>query len=276
MIALQAHAKVNLSLRIGEKRADGYHGIDTVIARLQLADRIELESCLSGISLECSDTSIPCDEKNLAWQAAELFFKNTGISAGVRLRIEKKIPAEGGLAGGSSDAASVLRGMNELFDKPLGSEKLMGMAAVLGSDVPFFMQEHTARCRGRGELVESLPDLKIQASVLLVFPPFGVPTPWAFSAWDAGGRKGVDEEQKVDGVVLFNDLERPVFKKYIVLAILKEWLIRRHEVQAALMSGSGSTVFAILNPGVDTDGLQRELQAEFGETFSTVCSGFAE
>ncbi|MFV0336922.1 MAG: 4-(cytidine 5'-diphospho)-2-C-methyl-D-erythritol kinase [Chthoniobacterales bacterium] len=277
MIALEAHAKVNLSLRVGVKREDGYHDIDTVMTRLQLADKIELELCLSGISLACSDASLPCGEKNLAWRAAKLFFEKAKISSGIHIKIEKKIPVEGGLAGGSSDAASVLLGMNRLYEEKFSSQELMKMASQLGSDIPFFIQNHTARCRGRGELVESLPNLQPQAEVLLIFPPFGVSTPWAFSAWDARDWQGegrVPSAQSFGGILLENDLEAPVFDKYVVLATLKDYLLRLPGVEAALMSGSGSTVFAILRESADAEDLKQKLQAEFGETFLTELTAF--
>ncbi len=159
--------------------------------------------------------------------------------------LKKRIPHGAGLGGGSSDAASTLLALNELFETNLPREALAKMAQMIGSDVPFFIFGSAAVCKGRGELV-SPTRLRKPLSLLLLKPEFGVPTPWAYSRWrDSREIRGVSYgAQQFTRQSFVNDLERPVFEKFVFLAQLKMWLLKQPEVDAALMSGSGSTVFA--------------------------------
>jgi 4-diphosphocytidyl-2-C-methyl-D-erythritol kinase len=246
---LSAPAKINLSFAIKGRRADGFHEIETLMAPISLADRITIERAAedSGIQFSCDDSSLPAGDDNLVVRAAKLFRERTGIASGISIGLEKRIPHGAGLGGGSSDAACTLLGLNELFAAGLAQEELLKLAAQLGSDVPFFLARSAAICRGRGEIVEpaSLPG---KFHLVLVKPDFGVPTPWAYSKWkDSRELPGVDySAQEFGGVRFANDLERPVFEKFVLLAHLKTWLRRQPEVAVALMSGSGSSVFAVL------------------------------
>ena len=170
---------------------------------------------------------------------------------------------QAGLGGGSSDAASALLGLNELFDAGLSHDLLMKLAAELGSDVPFFIAHSPAICRGRGEIVEPIT-LEANFRLLLFKPDFGVPTPSAYGRWkDSRGLPGIDySPQEFVGVRFLNDLERPVFEKFVFLARLKTWLRQQPEVAVALMSGSGSTMFAVLREGAEPEGLSSRARAE--------------
>ena len=150
---LFAPAKINLSFQIKGPRADGFHEIETLMAPISLADRLTIETTAKsdqGIDFSCDDPSVPAGEENLVVRAAKLFREATKITAGIRIALEKKIPHGAGLGGGSSDAASTLLGLNELFAAGLGENDLVELAAQLGSDAPFFVVHSAAICRGRG------------------------------------------------------------------------------------------------------------------------------
>jgi 4-diphosphocytidyl-2-C-methyl-D-erythritol kinase len=195
---------------------------------------------------------MPQGDDNLAVRAAKAFFVATKFKAGISIELEKKIPQGAGLGGGSSDAATTLLRLNELFTTKLPREALAKMGETVGSDVPFFIFQSAAICRGRGELVIPI-QLPERLSILLLKPAFVVPTQWAYSRWqDSREIPSVSyAAQQFAGQTFVNDLERPVFEKFVFLAQLKTWLLRQPEVGAALMSGSGSTIFAVMRPNVD-------------------------
>jgi len=260
---LLAPAKVNLSLQILRRREDGWHEIDTLMTSISLCDELTIEAGPTGFSFFSDDPALPAGEENLVVRAARAFFAATREEPCVRIELRKKIPHGAGLGGGSSDAASTLRGLNELHDGKLSAARLRTLAAALGSDVPFFLAPGAARCRGRGEIVEPAASLP-RISLLLLKPEFGVATPWAYRQWrDSRELPGVDYGlQTVGGLALQNDLERPVFEKHLFLARMKGWLREQPEVEAALMSGSGSTMFAVLRDGGEADALATRSRAE--------------
>lgn len=253
-----APAKINLALRVLGRRSDGFHEIETLIAPISLFDelRIEPRAAKQKIAFRCDDPSVPQGEDNIVVRATNLFFEKTRINSSVWIELKKKIPHGAGLGGGSSDAASTLLALNELFETNLPREALAKMAETIGSDVPFFIFQSAAVCKGRGELV-SPTRLGKQLSLLLLKPEFGVPTQWAYSRW-RGSREipAISYNfQTLEGQTFLNDLERPVFEKFVFLAEIKMWLLKQPEVCAALMSGSGSTLFAVLRDDVKGDRL---------------------
>ena len=260
-----APAKINLSLNILNRRDDGFHEIETLIAPISLFDEIKLErrSVKHGVELHCDDPSVPCDDKNLIVRAAKGFFAATKVNPAVSIELKKKIPHGAGLGGGSSDAASTLLALNEMFETNLPRETLAKMAEAIGSDVPFFIFESAALCKGRGELVSPIK-LRERLPILVLKPQFGVPTAWAYAQWHGSREipRVAYSAQQCDGQTLFNDLERPVFEKFVFLAELKMWLLEQSEVGAALMSGSGSTVFAVLRENADADVLADRAKSE--------------
>lgn len=262
---LYAPAKINLSLEIKGRRQDGFHEIETLIAPISLSDRLTIERGKStgGVQFSCDDSSLSNGADNLVVRAAELFRKATKIKTGVEIALEKKIPHGAGLGGGSSDAATTLLGLNDLFETRLDRAAVMDLAAQIGSDVPFFILRAAAKCRGRGEIVEPAK-LPGNFNLLLVKPEFGVPTPWAYQRWKTSrDLPGVDYSvQNFTDVRFVNDLERPVFEKFALLGYLKTWLRFQPEVGAALLSGSGSTVFAVLRNGADANQLEERVRAE--------------
>jgi 4-diphosphocytidyl-2-C-methyl-D-erythritol kinase len=264
MMQVFAPAKINLSLKVLGRRSDGFHEIETLIAPITLYDEIKINRKKSGQGMEfrCDDPSIPIGDDNLVVRAANLFFTKTKLTPAVSIELKKKIPHGAGLGGGSSDAASTLLALNELLETKLPHEALAKLAETIGSDVPFFIFESAAMCRGRGELVTPMK-LPEQLSILLLKPDFTVPTASAYSRWpDSREISNVSyAAQEFGGRTFFNDLERLVFEKFIFLAHLKMWLLSQPEVGAALMSGSGSTVFAVMHPGADID-LAKRARAE--------------
>jgi len=270
-----APAKINLSLKVLRRRSDGFHEIETLIAPISLCDEIKIEqrSGKQQIAFRCDDPSVPKGEDNIVVRAAKVFFEETKVSGGVAIVLKKRIPHGAGLGGGSSDAASTLLALNELFETNFTREALAKMAEMIGSDVPFFIFQSAAVCKGRGELV-SPTRLREQLSVLLLKPEFGVPTQWAYSRWrDSREIPGVSYGAQAFAQQSFvNDLERPVFEKFVFLAQLKMWLLKQPEVGAALMSGSGSTVFAVLRSNVDADPLAKRAKAELDpELWTCAC-----
>jgi 4-diphosphocytidyl-2-C-methyl-D-erythritol kinase len=260
---VRAPAKINLSLRILGKRPDGFHEIETLIAPVTLCDKIDIEKQSRWIDFSCDDPTLPSGEDNLVVRAAKAFFEATKIKGGASIKLHKEIPHGAGLGGGSSDAASTLIAMNQLFETNLPREALARLAESLGSDVPFFIFESAAMCKGRGELVSPTP-LKERLSILLLKPDFGVPSVWAYTRWKGSCElTGVNyAAQQLDEQTFVNDLERPVFEKFVFLAQVKTWLRKQTEVRAALMSGSGSTVFAVMKTGADADQVAKRAKSE--------------
>lgn len=277
-IELLAPAKVNLSLKVKGRREDGFHEIESLMVPISVFDRLEISHREEGdLEFSCSDPTLSSTEDNLVVKAARLFCASCGLQPRLRIALTKEIPHGAGLGGGSSDAASTLLGLNRLFATELSREALSAMAAELGSDVPFFIYQSAAVIRGRGEQVtpEAFPHT---LPLLLLKPPFGVPTPWAYSRWrDAQKVPSVPyDPQTFTWGTLENDLERPVFEKYLFLGMLKAWLLRQSEVEGALMSGSGSTVFAVLREKALGYPLGERIAREFGtESWCYLCETIA-
>lgn len=277
--------KINLLLNILGKRDDGFHELETVMQPVPLYDELVFSSSGSTIDLTCNHPDLPCDGTNLIVKAAEAFRSAANISDGVRIHLEKHIPMEAGMAGGSSNAAATLSGMNELFGKPLTSERLNEIAATLGSDIPFFLQSGPALATGRGENIQSLSPFILlnELSLVLIHPGFGISTPWSYrtlARFSEGlnGRKGRAKaliNALVSGDVmwgeqLYNSLELPAFHKYPVL----ELYVREFKslgATASLMSGSGSTVFAYFPSAKLAESGLESFQSKFGKTgWSTI------
>jgi 4-diphosphocytidyl-2-C-methyl-D-erythritol kinase len=270
-----APAKINLSLRVVGRRSDGFHEIETFITPISLCDEIKIDRRRGkkGIAFHCDDQSVPKGEDNIVVRAAKVFFQETKITSGVSIALKKTIPHGAGLGGGSSDAASTLLALNELFDTDLPREALAEMAEMIGSDVPFFIFQSAAVCKGRGEFVSPI-NLREQLALLLLKPEFGVATQWAYSCWqDSREIPGVSYGiQQFNQQSFVNDLERPVFEKFVFLPQIKMWLLQQPEVGAALMSGSGSTVFAVIRDNTDVDRLAKRAKAELDpELWTCAC-----
>ena len=273
--------KVNLLLNILGKRPDGFHELETVFHPVNLCDMLSFTKVASGVHLACSDPALPVDASNLVHRAATKFFEATNITDGVRIHLEKHIPMAAGLGGGSGNAATTLLGLNELFGKPLSDTQLHAIAATLGSDVNFFLQTKPALASGRGEKIEPLEDFAAMrgASFLLIHPGFGISTPWAYrelarfpSALNgkAGRAQKLVSLLQTQGLAtagreFYNSLEAPALEKYPALSLYQEFF-RANSAVAALMSGSGSTTFAIFKNQSSAEAVVEKFKATFGST----------
>lgn len=247
-ISVTAPAKINLSLRVIGKRSDGFHEVDTLMTQVPgLFDTLTFTES-DDYSLTCDVADIPVDESNLITKATLLFEKLSKKKCRAHIHLEKRIPHGAGLGGGSSDAAATFRAWNEWHGGALNESALHEAAASIGSDVPFFLGTSTARATGRGEIVTAA-DAPPRQTLVIFKPAFSVSTPDAYARWkDSVALPGVSYDVvKMPWGDLGNDLEKPVFGKFIFLAELKNWLNSRPEVRTALMSGSGSAMFALLS-----------------------------
>ena len=269
-MVVTAPAKINLTLRVLRKREDGFHELETLIYPLpQLHDRLTVEKA-AAFQLTCTDETVPVDETNLVTKAVRALEKKTDRDLPCQIHLEKRIPHGAGLGGGSSDAASTLLALNDLFSLDFSLDELSAIGAELGSDVPVFLYQVPCWCRGRGEQITPAPEVQLSGPVLLLKPSFGVATPDAYKRWQASRElQGVSyAPQTVDRIGLVNDLERPVFEKHLFLAELKTFLQSQPGVRAAMMSGSGSTVFALLEKDCDGEKLGETVKRMLDPTLS--------
>ncbi|MBL9137486.1 MAG: 4-(cytidine 5'-diphospho)-2-C-methyl-D-erythritol kinase [Verrucomicrobiales bacterium] len=271
--------KVNLLLNILGRRPDGMHALETVMQPVPLTDELTFERVSVGIHLTCTHPDLPVDGGNLVYRAAERFLGAAGVADGVRIHLDKRLPLAAGIGAGSANAAVTLLALNELFGGPLPSADLVRLAAALGSDVPFFLQNGPAIATGRGEHVVTLAPSRalVGAGLVLIRPGFGVSTPWAYQAL-AGfpealqGRPGraaelvhVLQGEDLGAVArcLYNSLEAPVLRKYPLLAEFQEFL-REAGAVGALMSGSGSTTFALTRDRSAGERILELFRSKFG------------
>jgi 4-diphosphocytidyl-2-C-methyl-D-erythritol kinase len=268
-----APAKINLYLHILGRRPDGFHELETLMAPISLGDRLDIDLIprdagdAGSIKFTCSDPALSDAQDNLATKAAYVFLNEFKLTTGIRIHLEKAVPVGAGLGGGSSDAAAVLLALRELTRIACPDAKLAELAARLGSDIPFFIYRTPAICRGRGEIVEPVRFTE-KYQGLLVHPGFGVSTPWAYKTYAQNPGQGATG-RAFGEFTLRNDLEPPVFSKYPWLPTAKAWFQKQPEVLDSLMSGSGSSVFALTHSSENTWFLERRFVAEFGKTLFT-------
>lgn len=279
-ISIFAPAKLNLFLAVTGRRADGFHDLVSVVAPLAFGDTLRAEPA-DGFSLRCTDPDVPVDESNLVLRASRLFADATGWTGGAAFALEKRIPVGAGLGGGSSDGAAALRIVNRLAGDRLSVPALAGLAAQLGSDCPLFLHDGPVIIRGRGERIAALPPdaaARIRGRRVLVFKPaFGISTPWAYARMaDGAPRMYLPPEQAEARVaswcetagapaeeILFNNMEPPVFAKFVALPALLEQLASRFGLRPR-MSGSGSACYALLDDSVDVSAVEVTIRAAWG------------
>jgi 4-diphosphocytidyl-2-C-methyl-D-erythritol kinase len=236
-ISIKAPAKINLSLKVLAKRGDGFHEVNLLMTKIHgLADEISIEES-DVFSFECSDSTLPVNETNLVIKATRLFEQLAQVKCTGKIKLTKKIPHGAGLGGGSSDAAATLRAWNQWLNNPLTEKVLVEKSAILGSDIPFFLGTDTARCTGRGEVIQKV-DYLPQLSIILLKPSFSVATFDAYRLWDKSNQVpttagNLNQFTLTD---LINDLEAPVFGKHPFLAEMKLWLNSRMKIQKAMMT----------------------------------------
>ena len=247
-----APAKINLTLEVGEKRADGYHELRSVMTSAALCDTLTVEKA-DTVTLSCDRADLPTDGRNLAVKAAQAFFAATGIQGGCRILLQKRIPSEAGLGGGSSDAAAVLRALRKLYAPDMPAEELEAIGAQVGSDVPYCVRGGTVLCRGRGEQLTTLSAMP-KCWYVIVKPAEAFATGKMYGEIDA---KNPVRLQTTDAMMaalgkgslssvaaqIGNTFEQVIPADSDVLAIRRQLL--DHGALNAMMSGSGSAVFGI-------------------------------
>lgn len=248
---LLSPAKINLYLQVTGKRDDGYHELIMLMSAISLYDKIRIETDKNEYSLKCPHPDVPENESNIALRAAILFRERLGSGRPVSIHLEKNIPVGAGLGGGSSNAATVLKGLNVHYDYPFSDDALLEMGAELGSDVPFFIHSKPAWAVGRGEKIVCIENIACY-KVIVLFPGVHVSTPAVYKKLNFGLTKN---EKKIKspllnkGLVdpinhLFNDLEEPAIEICSEIKNLKD-VLSIHGAEGILMSGSGSSVFGL-------------------------------
>lgn len=246
MLRLRSPAKINLFLKIISKRADGFHELASLFQAIDLFDYITIQTSDQD-TFTCSNPHLPTDGSNLVIKSLNLYRQKTGISTPVSIHLDKHIPAEAGLGGGSSNAATTLWALNELFNRTATLDQLQTWSAKIGSDITFFLSHGTAYCTGRGELIQEQPPLPTQ-SLWIVKPPFGLPTPSVYKNLSLAAISKDDPESLLRDFYAgkpryVNDLEIPAFQLLPQLASLKQQL--NNLGCQATMSGSGTSFFCI-------------------------------
>jgi 4-diphosphocytidyl-2-C-methyl-D-erythritol kinase len=295
-IRIESPAKVNLFLEVLGKRENGYHNVETVLETVDLCDDIILKEIKEGIEIESDFPSLPLGRENLAYQAAFLLKKRLGLKKGIQLTINKRIPLASGLGGGSSNGASVLLGLNKLWDLDLSYEELLGLAREIGADVPFFLRKGRALGRGRGDELWPLPQSPT-LHFILIFPGFEISAEWAYknlracppkldlsaeASPQAGERRRdlTKERQSIKMILsalksgdmgkvansIYNRLEEVVIPKHPLIARIKERFLELG-ARGTLMSGSGSSVFGLAEDGKRAKEIYDKIKKDFRKIF---------
>lgn len=253
MIEIKAYAKINLTLDIGSRRPNGYHNIESVMQSVSLYDTVSVgRGGLNRIRVSSNASYLPNDERNTAFQAATLFFKHTGLAAQADIRIDKKIPSRSGMGGGSSDAAAVLWGLNELHQTGLSLPELMRLGVRVGADVPFCLAGGTCLCRGIGEKITRVDPMPA-CTLLICKPPAGISTPRAYGLVDklpvpaAGATPKMLTALKSGAL---HNVAAALSNRFDEVTLLSQVqnikkLLRQNSALNAMMTGSGSAVYGI-------------------------------
>ena len=291
LLTISANAKINLTLDILGKREDGYHDVELVLQSIALADTLEFAKIDSGIKFEMSAEGVsgaetlPNNEDNLAYRAAELMMNKYRLDSGIFIRLTKKIPIAAGLAGGSTDAAAVIRGMNKLFKLRMTIDEMCELGAELGSDVPFCVVGGTCLASGRGEKLERLADLP-NIPIVLIKPRGVIPTAWAYKTYDSDKSPDHPDTAAICEAInlsdkeavfelIFNVMERVAVKKYPAINIYKDKLLEAGAV-AAMMSGSGPSLFGIAKTHNDAVRIAESFKDSGAQVFVTETVGRIE
>lgn len=273
---IKAYAKVNLSLDVVGKREDGYHLLKMLMQSIDLYDVVNVEECAEGIHLKCDKEYVPVDGRNTAYKAAELFIKTYKINTGIKISIKKNIPVSAGLAGGSTDAAAVLKAMRDLYKPELADETLMELGVKIGADIPYCIVGGTALCEGIGERITKLKSFK-EKILVLVKPSFGVSTKEVYQKLDI---KKINVHPRTDEIInaisrddlinvsknMKNVLENVTVNKHPVIRHLKSKMIDMGSI-GVLMSGSGPTVFGFFEDMLSAQLCYDYLKVKYKDTF---------
>ena len=269
MFSLEAQAKINLTLDVLGKRPDGYHEVEMIMQSIQLHDVLHFSLREQGLELISAVEGVADDKDNLIYQTAVKLKELYNVTAGAKIILEKNIPVAAGLAGGSADAAATLQGLNKLWSLNLSLDTLCEIGAQLGSDIPFCLRGGTMLAKGRGEILTPLPSFP-QTYVVLAKPVLGVSTAWVYNNYDQSKvdkhpetAMVIEELQKKNSqgiaALLCNVLESVTIKKYNEISLLKEKMLE-FGASASLMSGSGPTVFGLVDTKEQAEELATRLE----------------
>ncbi|WP_427337779.1 4-(cytidine 5'-diphospho)-2-C-methyl-D-erythritol kinase [Caloranaerobacter sp. DY30410] len=268
-IEVEAHAKINLSLDVLRRREDGYHEVRMIMQQISLKDIIQIEEYSGNVIIETNERMLPTDSTNLAYRAWDILSKRFNINRGVKIKIEKNIPIAAGLAGGSADAAAVLKGLNELWNLNLKEKDLMDIGLEIGADVPYCIMGGTALAEGIGEKLTRLKSFKNKL-VLIAKPSIQVSTAYVYKNLKI---EDIKEHPDIDNLIknieldnvnfvaknMINVLETVTINKYPIIQKIKEHMMRFNAL-GSLMSGSGPTVFGIFDNIDDIIKCKEELE----------------
>ncbi|MBL4932701.1 4-(cytidine 5'-diphospho)-2-C-methyl-D-erythritol kinase [Clostridium paridis] len=275
---IKAYGKINIALEVVGKRSDGYHLLRMIMQRIDLYDLIEIQEKINGIEITCNKPYVPRDERNLAYKAARLFLDTYNIDKGVHIDIRKNIPVAAGLAGGSTDGAAVLMGLNSIFNIGASDEELMELGLKLGADVPYCIKGKTALCEGIGEKVTQLKEFKDKILVL-VKPSFGVSTKEVYGDLDISK---IYKKVKIDEIIdamendnldfvaknMKNHLENVTLRKHRKIIDIKEEMVKM-DALGAMMSGSGPTVFGFFDDMLKAQSCYDRMKKQYNDVFIT-------
>jgi 4-diphosphocytidyl-2-C-methyl-D-erythritol kinase len=275
---LKAYGKVNISLDVVGKREDGYHLLRMIMQTVDIYDELIFEKCEEGIVITCDKEFVPTDKRNLVYKAIELFKDTYKVQGGVKVHINKNIPVEAGMAGGSTDAAAALRGFRDLYLPSVSDKELMELGVKIGADVPYCILGGTALCEGIGEVITPLNHF--QNKILVVVKPnFGVSTVSVYKAFDINSieahpnTENLIEAMKREDVKyvaenMMNLLEKVTIKNHEEIQHIKEYIVKEGAL-GAMMSGSGPTVFAFFEDMLKAQSCYEKLKCKYKEVFIT-------
>lgn len=278
-VIIEAPAKINLTLDVINKRQDGYHNIATVMQQISLADRVFIKRADNGITLSTDSHSLAVNEENLAYQAARMMLNHYGLNEGIQIFIEKNIPIAAGLAGGSSDAAAVIKGVKQLFALDISASEMFALGACLGSDVPFCLMGGTALATGRGEILKPLPQGP-ELNIVLVKPIFSLSTAEVYKHFDRNQVSRFPDNEKFLSAwehgnlieatkYMENTLESVSLANNKSINTIKEKLLQMGALKA-MMSGSGPTVFGIFTNQGEAWKAFKFLQKEYEQCYIAI------
>ncbi|NMB26908.1 MAG: 4-(cytidine 5'-diphospho)-2-C-methyl-D-erythritol kinase [Tissierellia bacterium] len=276
-IVLESYGKINLSLDVLHKRADGYHELNTIMQQIDLKDILILKNRKNGIKIQCNEKEVPLDNTNLVYKAWEKIIEKTGVNRGIHITIHKKIPIASGLAGGSSNGAAILKGLNTLWDLNLSEEELREIGLEIGADVPFCIMGGTAHAKGIGE---KLTKLKSFSNKMVLLANVGIPISTAY-VYGNLNLDNINSRIDIDKMIQYieqdnlpklaenmaNIMEQVVIKEYPIIGQLKKDMIR-YGALGSLMSGSGPTVFGLFDDEEKLRRCKKELEKKVKKVYT--------
>ncbi len=277
-LEVKSRAKINLTLYVQDKRSDNYHNLDMIMQEVDLSDKVFLKKINKGIKIESNLSFIPTDESNIAYKVAKRVIDNMSIEGGIHIYIEKIIPVAAGLAGGSSNGAAVIKGMNELYNLGLSNDKMADMIVDLGADIPFCIHGGCYRATGIGDVLEKIHGLNT-GYIVICKPNIGISTKEAYESLvlneKSEDRNSINmiKALQTDNIYnicnnLHNDFEKPTIEKYNDVSDIKK-CFKEYGAIGSMMSGSGPSVFGLFNSQKKANSAAKQLSKKYVQTFVT-------